>query len=88
MAGERKELQGLKLGYVTRKQDERSCVVEVAYQVRHPKYNKYVKRRTRYHADVPGEAVNVGDRVSVARCRPVSKQKGWRVVSVIEATKG
>ncbi|GMV98418.1 MAG: 30S ribosomal protein S17 [Phycisphaerae bacterium] len=58
--------------------------VQVEYQTRHPKYGKYIRRFTKYTAhDEKGEA-RVGDKVELMECRPISKSKVWRLVSVLE----
>ena len=52
--------------------------------VRHRRYGKYLRRRTRLLVhDADGEA-GVGDLVEIAQCRPISKQKSWRLVRVLE----
>ena len=65
---------------------ERTVVVEREYDVFVPKYDRYMKRRSRIPAHVPGvlEPIEVGDRVKIAECRPLSKTKSHVVVEVVE----
>jgi small subunit ribosomal protein S17 len=58
--------------------------VVIHYSVRHPKYGKYIRRRTLLHVHDEDNVSKVGDRVEVAECRPVSKTKSWVLVRVLE----
>lgn len=61
--------------------------VEVEFMTKHPRYNKYQRKRTRLQVhDENGEA-KVGDKVQIAECRPISKSKNWRLVKVLEKAK-
>ena len=58
--------------------------VEVVRTVRHPKYNKFIKKRARYYVhDEKGQA-HAGDIVDIVECRPMSKLKRWRLQNVAE----
>jgi small subunit ribosomal protein S17 len=63
---------------------DKTAVVAVVERVRHPRYAKTVQRTTKVHAHDETNDVNVGDRVRVMETRPLSKQKRWRVVQVLE----
>ncbi len=65
---------------------DKTVVVEREYDVAVPKYNRYMKRRSRIPAHVPGvlEPLSVGDTVKIAECRPLSKTKSHVVVEVTE----
>lgn len=54
----------------------------------HPKYGKLLRRRTTLHVHDPENQAKVGDIVEVMACRPISKQKSWRLVRVLEAIGG
>lgn len=70
-------------GTVTSDKMDKTITVTVNRHVRHAKYGKYVRRRTKYHAqDEKGEA-KVGDVVEIAETRRVSKTKCWRLVRVV-----
>lgn len=62
----------------------KSIRVAVDYKVKHPKYGKYVKRRTTLGVHDEHNAAGVGDFVEVSQCRPYSKTKSWRLVKVLE----
>ena len=62
----------------------KSIKVAIDYKVKHPKYGKYVKRRTKLSVHDERNQAGVGDLVEVAQCRPYSKTKSWRLVSVLE----
>ena len=66
---------------------DKTAVVLVTERVRHPLYGKTVQRTKRLYAHDEQNDVNVGDRVRVQETRPVSKQKRWRVVEVLERAK-
>jgi len=62
----------------------KSIKVAIDFKVRHPKYGKYVKRRTKLGVHDEHNQASVGDIVEVAECRPYSKTKSWRLVRVLE----
>ena len=73
-----------RIGVVTSDKRSKTITVRVSYSVRHPKYGKYVRRRTGLHAhDAQNEAA-LGDKVEIVLCRPLSKTKSWRLVRIIE----
>ena len=57
--------------------------VEVKYQVRHPLYGKIIRRSTVLHAHDAKREAELGDKVQVMQCRPISKTKSWRLVKVL-----
>jgi small subunit ribosomal protein S17 len=63
---------------------DKTVVVAVVDRVRHPRYRKTVQRTKRLYAHDETNDVREGDRVRVAETRPLSKQKRWRVVEVLE----
>lgn len=85
---ERGPLIRTKIGIVTSDKRDQTLTVEVTFKVQHPKYGKYMKRRTRYNVHDPSNEAGKGDRVEIAHCRPVSKTKTWRLVSVLEKSPG
>lgn len=82
---QRRPLIGTKVGVVTSDKRNKTRTVTVAYQTRHPKYGKYLKRVTRYHVHDPQNLSKMGDRVEIANCRPISKTKSWRLIRVLES---
>ncbi len=63
---------------------DKTVVVAIIERVRHPKYAKFVNRTKKLYAHDEANDANVGDKVRVMETRPLSKQKRWRVVEVLE----
>jgi small subunit ribosomal protein S17 len=71
-------------GIVTSNKMEKTITVEVTRTVRHHKYNKFLKRRDRYHAHDEANQCQEGDTVAIVESNPTSKTKRWRLKEVIE----
>jgi len=71
-------------GVVLSKSGNKSVRVALDYKVRHPKYGKYVKRRTKIGVHDEHNLSDIGDVVEIAECRPRSKTKSWRLVKVVK----
>jgi len=71
-------------GVVTSNSGNKSVRVTINYRVKHPKYGKYVRQRTKLGVHDERDECGVGDLVEIAECRPYSKTKSWRLVRVIE----
>jgi len=71
-------------GIVTSKSGDKSLRVAVDFKVKHPKYEKYVRRRTKLGVHDEHNQANEGDLVQVAECRPYSKSKSYSLVRVLE----
>ena len=71
-------------GVVVSNSGDKSVRVVIHYRVKHPKYGKYVKRRTKIGVHDERNQSRVGDLVEVAQCRPRSKTKSWRLLRVVE----
>jgi small subunit ribosomal protein S17 len=71
-------------GVVVSESGSKSIKVAIDYKVKHPKYGKYVKRRTKLGVHDEHNQAGVGDVVEVAECRPRSKSKSWRLVKVVQ----
>jgi small subunit ribosomal protein S17 len=76
--------QKIKRAVVVSKSGDKSVKVEINYKIKHPVYNKFVKRRTKLGVHDEGNAAGVGDVVEIVECRPISKSKSWRLVRVLE----
>jgi small subunit ribosomal protein S17 len=72
------------VGVVSSDKADKTIKVVVEYQTRHPKYGKYLKRRSVLHAHDEKNEAKEGDKVEIAECRPLSKQKHHRLVRVVE----
>lgn len=71
-------------GKVVSSKTAKTIAVEITRVVKHPMYGKYMRRTTRLLAhDEAGEA-REGDTVTISPCRPMSRRKSWRLVSVVE----
>ena len=73
-----------KIGSVISNKMDKSVVVQVDRRIRHKLYGKFIRRRVKYMADDPNNVCNIGDVVLIEECRPLSKNKRWRVRSVVE----
>src|SRR5437773_11759722 len=71
-------------GVVASDKGDKTIKVIVAYQTKHPKYGKYLKRRTVLHAHDEKNEAREGDRVELAECRPLSKTKHHRLIRIVE----
>ncbi len=72
-----------RVGRVISNKMEKTVVVGVETVKRHPLYNKSVRRVVRYKADDPLKQCAEGDTVRIVECRPISKEKHWRVAEII-----
>jgi small subunit ribosomal protein S17 len=68
-------------GVVVSDAGDKTVVVRVERRVRHPLYEKFIRRSKRYHAHDPENRYHVGDTVRIQECRPISKLKRWEVVA-------
>lgn len=69
---------------VLSKSGSKSIKVGINYKVKHPKYGKYMRRKTTLSVHDEHNQANVGDVVKVAQCRPYSKTKKWRLVGIVK----
>jgi len=75
--------KGARVGEVATAGRDKTIKVVVSYVAKHPKYGKYVKRRTVLHAHDESNQAKVGDRVEVVPCRPMSKTKSWKLSRIM-----
>lgn len=73
-----------KSGLVIGKSGDKSIRVAIDRKVKHPKYGKYIKRRTKLGVHDEHNQAGVGDVVEISQCRPHSKTKSWRLVGILE----
>ncbi len=66
---------------------DKTIVVGVERLVRHPLYEKVLRRTTKYHVHDEDNECSVGDRVLIAECRPLSKTKSWRLKEILSRAK-
>ena len=77
----------IRQGTVVSDKMDKTVVVSLATTVEHPLYKKRLGRTARIKAHDADNACRVGDRVAVMETRPLSKEKHWRVVSIVERAK-
>ena len=77
-----------RIGIVESDARDKTRKVVIAYSARHPKYGKYIKRRTVLQVHDESNQSHTGDRVEVAECRPISKTKSWVLTRVVEKAIG
>ncbi len=63
---------------------DKTITVLVERRVKHPLYGKFIRRSTKIHAHDEANSCNLGDRVRIEQCRPISKTKSWRLIEIIE----
>lgn len=81
-----RSLRKERTGTVVSDRMEKTIVVSLERTVMHPKYRKYLKRRSRVKAHDETNQCQVGDRVRIVECRPFSRDKRWRVSEILQRT--
>ncbi len=76
-----------KTGWVVSNTMEKTVVVAIDRLLRHPRYNRVIKRTSKLYAHDEKNQCQVGDKVLVMETRPLSKMKRWRLVGVLEKAK-
>jgi small subunit ribosomal protein S17 len=87
MSENRTSLRKTKVGKVVSDKMDKTIVVAVADRVAHPLYKKVIKRTYKLKAHDENNEAGIGDRVRVMETRPLSKDKRWRLVEIIEKAK-
>ena len=82
-----RNLRKTRVGLVVSYKMDKSVVVAIVDNVKHPLYKKIVKRTVRLKAHDEKNECRVGDRVEVMETRPLSKDKRWRVIEILEKAK-
>ncbi|MFD1002801.1 30S ribosomal protein S17 [Ohtaekwangia kribbensis] len=80
---ERKE----RIGKVVSNKMQKTITVAVDRKVKHPIYGKFVNRTTKFKAHDEQNTAGIGDTVRIAETRPMSKEKRWRLVEIVEKAK-
>jgi small subunit ribosomal protein S17 len=84
---ENRNLRKERIGIVVSNKMDKTIVVAEKRKVKHPIYGKFINRTTRFMAHDDTNDCNIGDRVKIGETRPLSKNKTWRVVEIIERAK-
>jgi small subunit ribosomal protein S17 len=81
---EAKTIKNIKRAVVVSKSGDKSISVQIDYKVKHPMYGKYINRRTKICVHDEQNVAGIGDTVEIVECRPISKSKNFRLVSVVK----
>lgn len=84
---EKRNLRKERIGLVVSNKMEKSIVVAVNRKMKHPIYGKFVNKTSKFVAHDEENSCNIGDLVRIMETRPMSKNKVWRLVEVIERVK-
>lgn len=76
-----------KVGIVVSDKMEKTIVVAVATKIRHPLYGKTINRTTKFKAHDENNEAQAGDKVMIMETRPLSKDKNWRLIEIVEKAK-
>ena len=82
-----RNLRKTRVGMVVSNKMDKTVVVSIVDNVKHPLYKKIIKRTVKLKAHDEGNACSIGDKVSVMETRPLSKDKRWRVTEIITKAK-
>lgn len=74
----------VRVGYVTSDKMDKTIVVSIEEFIRHPLYGKRVKRTKKFKAHDENNVCGIGDKVRIMETRPLSRDKRWRLVEVVE----
>ena len=80
-----RKARSVRTGFVESAVCDKTINVVMEHRVKHPKYGKYIRRRTKLHAHDEQNLAKIGDQVEIMECRPMSKTKHWRLVRVVRA---
>ena len=81
---EKKKIEVTRIGTVESDKRNKTRTVVVPFTVMHPKYGKYVRKRTVLQVHDEKNESSAGDTVEIAQCRPMSRTKSWKLVRVVE----
>ena len=82
-----RNLRKTRVGMVVSDKMDKTIVVAIKDNVRHPLYKKIIKRRIKLKAHDENNSCGIGDKVEIMETRPLSKDKRWRLVNIIEKAK-
>lgn len=82
-----RNLRKERIGVVVSNKMDKTIVIMVERKVKHPLYGKFVKKSTKFMAHDEKNECNIGDTVRIMETRPLSKNKCWRLVEIVERAK-
>ena len=84
---EERALRKVRVGMVVSDKMDKTVVIAIEDNVKHPVYGKIIKRTLKVHAHDENNECGIGDKVRIMETRPLSKTKRWRLVEIIEKAK-
>ncbi|MEL7186400.1 MAG: 30S ribosomal protein S17 [Pseudomonadota bacterium] len=81
---EENKVQRTIVGRVVSDKMDKTVSVAIERMIKHPVYGKYIRRTTKVMAHDAANECKPGDRVAISECRPISKNKSWSVVNIVE----
>ena len=87
MEATRTTLRKTRVGMVVSNKMDKTVVVAIEENVKHPKYGKVIKRTVKIHVHDENNECNIGDKIEAMETRPLSATKRWRLVGIIEKAK-
>lgn len=81
---EEQKVQRTIVGRVVSDKMDQTVSVAIERMIKHPVYGKYIRRTTKVMAHDAANECKAGDRVAISECRPISKNKSWSVVNIVE----
>ncbi|MCH7502258.1 MAG: 30S ribosomal protein S17 [Proteobacteria bacterium] len=84
MSEEKNKVRRTIVGHVVSDKMDKTVSVAIERLIKHPVYGKYIRRTSKVMAHDATNECKEGDRVAISECRPISKNKAWEVVNVIE----
>jgi len=83
----KRNLRKVRIGLVVSNKMEKTISVEVTRNMKHPKYGKFISKKSKFFAHDAENNCNIGDKVKIMETRPLSKNKRWRLVEILERAK-
>lgn len=81
---EKRSVKRVLIGEVVSDKCDKTIVVRVETTVKHPLFGKYIRRRKKFMAHDPANECKIGDKVQIIESRPLSRQKRWQLLKVLE----
>jgi small subunit ribosomal protein S17 len=85
---EENKVQRTVVGRVVSDKMDKTVSVAIERKIKHPVYGKYIRRTAKVLAHDAANECKTGDRVAISECRPISKNKSWSVVNIVERAAG
>ena len=83
----KRNIRKQRTGVVVSNKMEKTITVQVTRRMKHPKYGKYISKKNKFYAHDKENTCNIGDIVKIMETRPLSKNKNWRLLEIIERAK-